>query len=170
MKLRNLYKTRIWRVVSLIAVVLWGCVIFAFSSQDANASGTLSWKVDYKLVDKFNILRSDTDKVMVDDVHGVLDHLVRKSAHVVEYGLFAILILNTLYAFQIPYKRCYGIAMGIVVIYASLDEFHQLFSDGRSAQISDVMIDSFGGVLALGVIAIVVYRYRKKKKRLEPKE
>lgn len=166
----SFYHSRIWKVLSLLAVILWGTVIFAFSSQDADASGTLSWKVDYKLVDKFNKLQSDSDKIVLDEVLGFLDHLVRKGAHIAEYGFFAMLVFHMLIVFGVAYKKCYGITLPTVFVYASLDEIHQLFSEGRSAQVSDVMVDTFGGILALLMIALAVHIYQKRKNRLEKKK
>ena len=47
--------------------------------------------------------------------------------------------------------------------YAALDEFHQLFVDGRAGSVIDVFIDTIG--VALGVLFVmIVYKIITKKK------
>ena len=45
--------------------------------------------------------------------------------------------------------------MGIVI--ASLDEFIQLFSLGRSSQLSDVLIDTIGIIIGISVVKLAYY-------------
>jgi VanZ family protein len=41
------------------------------------------------------------------------------------------------------------------VLYAISDEVHQLFVPGRGAQVTDVMIDSFGAFVGIGVYGVI---------------
>ena len=50
----------------------------------------------------------------------------------------------------------------IGIIYASTDEVHQLFTPGRSAQITDVMIDSMGVLLGILLVTLVIKLYIKR--------
>ena len=45
-------------------------------------------------------------------------------------------------------------ALFIGIIYASLDEIHQLFIEGRSGQVIDVCIDTIG--VALGICSFML--------------
>ena len=47
------------------------------------------------------------------------------------------------------------------VLYASFDEFHQLFVDGRCGQLSDVIIDSSGSI-----VSCFLWRLVKKNERI----
>ena len=47
--------------------------------------------------------------------------------------------------------------------YAATDEFHQLFVPGRSGQLKDVLIDTAGGALGLGLLALILYLKRRRK-------
>ena len=44
------------------------------------------------------------------------------------------------------------------------DEIHQLFVPGRSGQITDVILDSCGGLIGAVLSAIILYLIRKRKK------
>ena len=91
---------------------------------------------------------------------------VRKSAHLTEYAVLALLFWR---AFRKPVKndprpwswRLAGIGLLGVMLYAATDEVHQLFVPGRFGTFHDVLIDTTGG--ALGLAALWAWgRWRKK--------
>ena len=45
--------------------------------------------------------------------------------------------------------------MVICIIYVSLDETHQLFIYGRTAQVLDVLIDSVGSLISIWIIKVI---------------
>ncbi|MFR1872919.1 MAG: VanZ family protein [Coprococcus sp.] len=49
-------------------------------------------------------------------------------------------------------------------LYAVTDEIHQLFVPGRSGQITDVILDSCGGLIGAVLSATILYLIRKRKK------
>ena len=61
-------------------------------------------------------------------------------------------------------KRFFG-SLGIGVLYASLDEFHQFFIPDRSASVVDVFIDSFGVICGICVVLGVVKILSRRKER-----
>ncbi len=82
----------------------------------------------------------------------LLHALIRKSAHVFEYAVLATL-----------WRRAVGAswrALGLAVITAALDEFHQSFEPGRGASIYDVLLDSSAAAAALALVA--VWRTRRR--------
>ncbi len=94
------------------------------------------------------------------------EHLVRKCAHFVEYFLLGIIFFYTVLSFvrHLDFKMIFALVFGLVV--AAIDESIQLFSSGRSAQVSDVLLD-FTGVLAsvavLSILTLIVKNIRKDK-------
>ena len=48
------------------------------------------------------------------------------------------------------------LALFISFLYACSDEFHQLFINGRSGQVSDVLLDTIGA--GLGILMVVILR------------
>ena len=74
---------------------------------------------------------------------GGWDTLLRKLAHMAEYGLLFLLWLRAL---QRP-----GWAAAITLAYAVSDEVHQSFVEGRVGSPVDVLIDAAGVAIAFAV-------------------
>jgi VanZ family protein len=92
-------------------------------------------------------------------------YFVRKCAHLTEYAVLALLLWR---AVRRPVKNDSrpwiwpeaGLALAIVFLYAASDEFHQIFVPTRTAQVSDVFIDTAGGAASLLALWIIG-RWRK---------
>jgi VanZ family protein len=85
---------------------------------------------------------------------GVWDTILRKAAHMAEYGLLWFLWQRALQT-RTPWP-----AVAITLAYAASDEFHQSFVDGRHGTPVDVLIDAVGVA-----IAVVLYTRRKARAR-----
>ena len=84
-----------------------------------------------------------------------LNRIIRKLAHLTEFTILG----GVLYVVLRRYIE-YGtvvktIVVGIVI--ASLDEFIQLFSLGRSSQLFDVLIDTVGIIIGISVVKLTYY-------------
>ena len=84
-----------------------------------------------------------------------LNRIIRKLAHLTEFTILG----GVLYVVLRRYIE-YGtvvktIVVGIVI--ASLDEFIQLFSLGRSSQVFDVLIDTIGIIIGILVVKLAYY-------------
>jgi VanZ family protein len=84
---------------------------------------------------------------------GVWDTILRKAAHMAEYGLLWFLWHRALRT-ATPWP-----AVIITLAYAASDEFHQSFVAGRHGSPLDVLIDAVG-------VAIAVILYTRRKARL----
>lgn len=78
---------------------------------------------------------------------GVWDLILRKAAHMTEYGLLWFLWFRAL-----GYRRP-AVAVIIAVAYAATDELHQTHVAGRHGTPVDVLIDSAGIAIAIAVSA-----------------
>jgi VanZ family protein len=96
------------------------------------------------------------------DTLELLHHYIRKCAHFTEYLLLSLLVLRGFRAGRTtgPNWKWALWSVLVIVAYASFDEFHQSFVPGRTALVSDVMIDSTGGIVAQ-VVAWVWMARRK---------
>lgn len=78
----------------------------------------------------------------------VFDALIKKSGHMIGYGLLALS-----YARGLGGKtetRSLLLAWGLALLYAATDEYHQSFVPGRHPAVTDVLIfDNLGAVLGL---------------------
>jgi VanZ family protein len=80
----------------------------------------------------------------------VLHVIIRKSGHLIEYGIFACLIFGIFSADEIRWrKRWLGYALIISALLATADEYHQSFSRMRVGSASDAVIDTIGAATAL---------------------
>ena len=144
-------------IVSWMAVLAWIILIFSFSAQPATESNGLSMRITEYII---NIFIKNTQSI--DDLINIINHLVRKCAHASVYFILAYLILNALkQTGKISFKKIvYTICF--CIIYATSDEIHQLFVEGRGCQFTDVLIDSMGAIF--GVLTyFIINKYIVKK-------
>jgi VanZ family protein len=86
---------------------------------------------------------------------GTWDTILRKIAHMVEFGLLALLWWRALG------HRAPAAAAAIAIAYAISDEYHQSFVEGRVGSPVDVLIDSAGVALAMLAIRLRAKRRRR---------
>lgn len=84
----------------------------------------------------------------------LIHHLVRKTGHLTEFALLALLLWRAIRQPQKNDPRPWrwdeaGLSLAIVFLYAASDEFHQIFVALRTALVSDVIIDTTGGAIGL---------------------
>lgn len=79
------------------------------------------------------------------EVLGPLNVALRKSTHLVSFGMLAVL-----FRFALGDRRRAGLAAwGLTALYAASDEWHQRFIPGRGPGVDDVLLDALGAALAL---------------------
>jgi VanZ family protein len=117
-------------------LLLWIGVIFLLSSSQG-ASGRTSLIIRPLLEFLFP---SAPEQTLVF-YHG----LIRKGAHFTEYAVLGLLACR---AFR-SLRQFVLLALGLVLLVASLDEFNQSFNPLRTGSPWDVAIDVSGGVLAI---------------------
>lgn len=151
-----------------LLAVAWMCVIFAFSAQPKEESGAVSESFTYQMVSKTNrLFHIDWDDARVREIAASIEGGVRKAAHMVEYGILAALIYGWLGRWAFPFLQRGGRAFLTAAIYAATDEFHQLFVPGRSGRVTDVLIDSAGGLLGVLTFVVVAWISKLREKRIE---
>jgi VanZ family protein len=84
-----------------------------------------------------------------------LHYMTRKMGHLTEYAILAVLWARALFRSG-PWRGELGGTrllwiLGLVVLYASFDEWHQSWSSLRTGSALDVLIDGVGG--AAGLVA-----------------
>lgn len=112
-----------------LPLILWLCVIFAFSSMPGYAAS-----------------RELT----------LAEWIVRKGAHISEFFILGLLVFRVVWRhfYTIP-GIAFFLAGSLALFFASLDELHQYFVPLRQARITDIAIDAIGIGLALGIFFIL---------------
>lgn len=144
------------RKLFYILLIIWMIIIFIFSSMNAdNSNGKSKGIIKSIVVTTTNILHIDITDKKIDSIVKDLNYPVRKCAHVTEYLILGILLMECIYT-KNNNKLIYLI-IGIIFLYACTDEFHQSFT-GRTSKFLDVIIDSLGG--CLGVISYLKFKIK----------
>lgn len=86
--------------------------------------------------------------------------IVRKIAHMTEYAVLYFFTYRVAGLYVEGRKRLLGSLM-FCVLYASSDEFHQVFVPGRVGHPLDVLIDSSGAALCMLLIYFLLAVKRK---------
>jgi len=97
---------------------------------------------------------------------GKYDDAIRKLAHVLEYFVLILLMMN--FIFQVIENKkfmCYVIGIVLCILYAGLDELHQSHVSGRNGQAIDVLVDSVG--IVIGAVVMIVVQWIRGKLRKE---
>ena len=129
------------KLVKGLVLIGWMALIFALSNQSGTASQELSDGLLYRLA----VFISRFREMDIRSVVQAASYFIRKSAHVFEYGVLYILTYE--FFRECSIKRSALLSLLFCIMCAFFDEFHQLFIDGRSGQLSDCAIDSFGSLL-----------------------
>ena len=157
------------KIIDIIFIVAWMIVIFLFSAADSNKSNEQSDEVIVKIVETIK-----QEKLTPKERKNVINKyvvIVRKGAHFFLYFVLALLVYILIHIKYGTSMKTFLITLLICVIYAITDELHQIFSDGRTAQVIDVLIDSSGSILAESILTVIYLKKDKKKKlKSEPKE
>ncbi len=110
------------------------------------------------------VMSSQPKASMPHNPNNILDWLIKKSAHLLEYGILALLVWRAISGSAgtaIKRSQIWLIPL-ICVLYAATDEYHQSFVDGRSSKVLDVFIDGLGVSLALIGMSLIL-RWRAKR-------
>ena len=87
--------------------------------------------------------------------------IARKTAHFTLYFLLGLTFINFLKEFNIDDQKKIIYSIIFVFLYACSDEIHQLFINGRSAEILDVLIDTIGGTIST-LISMKRFKVRRR--------
>ncbi|MFC4322508.1 VanZ family protein [Litchfieldia salsa] len=141
--------------------IIWWVITIGYCYMIFHATGSPSFTGD-----STSSMLGDSIKTVYDflgiswDPYLLVDQLnfiIRKSGHVIAFGLLGILFRFALG----DIKRAYLYAWILTTVYAMTDEFHQSLVPSRTASIMDVGLDSIGAGLAL--LALWIFNKRKGK-------
>ena len=139
------------KYLKLSLVIVWMIIIFMFSNQKADESTELSDGVILKvvrIVEKINH-KSYSDEEILNKFFVP----VRKIAHFTIYLILGILVY--LYIKEYGFNNTCLISIMICCMYACSDEIHQIFVDGRSGEVLDVIIDTIGSIIGIFITKLI---------------
>lgn len=134
-------------------VLVWAVVIWIFSTRYFTSENTARFIEAF-----FRWLLPHASFGTIETLHAV----VRKCGHFVEYFVFSLLVLRSLRGGRSGAQlKWVLLTIAIVAAYASIDEFHQSFVPGRTAAVTDVLLDTVSGIFAQILVALWPPRSRQ---------
>lgn len=132
-------------------------IIYSLSTGAGGATHTNSG-LDSLLARLFPFL----NRALTGSERDAIHYYVRKAAHVTEYAVLGILAVRALRDSMrsMPSRTLWGAAWLLATVYAATDEFHQVFVPGRTPKVTDVMLDSAGAIIGIGLMRIATQRQR----------
>ncbi|NRF90514.1 VanZ family protein [Paenibacillus frigoriresistens] len=98
----------------------------------------------------------ENTKVQIQQITGMNEHnayvtnaVIRKSAHVLMFGLLSIIFYVAIR------RRSIWLAWICTTLMAGVDEWHQSYIPGRSALVEDVLLDSLAALIFLRIIVYI---------------
>ncbi|MBE6049629.1 MAG: teicoplanin resistance protein VanZ [Clostridium sp.] len=174
------------KVISVLLCIMWMIFIFFNSAQTGESSNNWSYKIVDKIISIEQIFKDNTktnsessfnnnengknniivkaSKNTKNNKRIMINKVLRKIAHAVEYFILAILFANMFFCFGLKGKKAVIYILFGVLFYAVLDELHQLYIPKRESSVVDVLIDFAGGLLGLIVYYLGYYSFIKKRK------
>ena len=156
------------KFIGIVLLFLCMGLMYYFSSQDGVISSGQSNKaveiideVRDKVTLKDNRLISIKEKVFNKLKHyGKEGYVVRKVAHFSIYACIGITMAYVIYLFSKKVFISAFLAFMLTSMYAYYDEYRQLSVIGRSGSLKDVLIDSSGALVGVGIFFILTIVFK----------
>ena len=147
-------------VIFGLASAAWIAVLFFFSGQSGEDSGSLSEKLTEFLFGW--LIDRGADALQ-------LEHILRKLAHAGIFAVEGFLMTMTLTAL-FPRRKAMTAAFLICAVLAVANELHELLAPERTCSPTDMLIDSAGALAGLLFAAAVLHVFSSARRRKNPNE
>lgn len=161
-------KKNILRIILILLLLGTFYIIFGFSSQDGEKSGSISRRITEKIATLIPQIQKENE-IEKENIMNTMERIIRKMAHFSIYTVVGLLLMSLVSTYNIKEKNRLIITLTTGIIYASSDEIHQSFVPGRSPMITDVVIDTMGVILGILLIILgkkIIKKYRENKQNM----
>lgn len=132
----------------------YGPILFWFSVISMASTNNFSNENTSHYIKPFlEWLVPDQSEDFIDGIH----FSIRKLAHFTEYAILAFFVCIALLSSHKIWLKKYWLiwAIACIVLFALVDEYHQLFEETRMGSIADSLIDSIGGLFTIALFFII---------------
>lgn len=161
-------KKNILRIILILLLLGTFYIIFGFSSQDGEKSGSISRRITEKIATFIPQIQKENE-IEKENIMNTMERIIRKMAHFSIYTVVGLLSMALVSTYNIKEKNRLIITLTTGIIYASSDEIHQSFVPGRSSMITDIVIDTMGVILGILLIILgkkIIKKYRENKQNM----
>lgn len=159
MKKNNVKGYRI--IFGILTAVVMVC-IFLFSCEDSDKSSDTSGRI-VKII--LRIFYEDFENMSLaeqEEIRSRISHIIRKTAHFTIYaalGFFSSLTVGQ--------RKLISMSTAGVILfcfgYAVTDEIHQYFVPGRACMVTDMLLDTCGGITGIIISFVCMKIFYKRK-------
>ncbi|MGQ8870930.1 VanZ family protein [Paenibacillus sp. TSA_86.1] len=144
--------------IALLLVVIWIVLIWSMSAQSYQQQNIQPWL--HKLTQKVHIgftlpdvhfTYSGHEYSLKQRPYDFVEFVFRKTAHLFVYAVLAVLVYSSLRYKRVRVRTCIVVALMIVAMIASIDEYIQQFSPNRTSSIRDVGVDLIGACCGIAI-------------------
>lgn len=169
MKKQTEIKKNIIKTILILIVLAIFAIIFAFSNQNSEQSTNVSRKITEKLTQNIEwvqkLEKNEREEALLN-----IEGIIRKMAHFSIYLLLGVTIMSLMLIYHMKLRDKILASFSFGFFYAIFDEVHQLFISGRSGKASDVLIDSCGVLVGIGIVLFIRVIFKKMLKRKRGRE
>ena len=155
------------RIAAAMPMLIVMILIFLFSAKTAVESDGTSFPIAETILNWYQSIFGNLGEEAYIAALRVANVLVRKVAHITEFGVLAVCTSYYFHVCRLRGRRGMGCAVALSVAYAITDEIHQLFVPGRSGRVTDVLIDSIGCLLGVLFFSFLQYVIKNRKLKRE---
>lgn len=142
-------------------IITWMTTIFYFSNQPSDVSGKTSGDLAKKILQTTGALENSSEEEQENLIYN-FDGTLRKIAHYTIYtvgGILILLFFNTYDNISTKKKVLFSQTFG--TLYATSDEIHQIFIEGRACMWQDVALDSIGIATGIAIFILIIKLFIK---------
>lgn len=145
----NYFKQKkFFKLFSFLPMIFFMCIIFSFSAQTGDESGSLSHTISTQVIQTSAfIFQQDWSNEEIETYADFLEYPLRKLAHMTEFFFFSLTVIFPLFVYGLRGKKLILSTLLVCIVFAGSDEYHQSFVADRGPSIKDVFIDSIGACL-----------------------
>lgn len=150
--------------IFIILCIFWMVFIAYNTSQTGESSNNTSVSITEGIINKTqsvinnNVNNSDSLAIIRndDDFIKKLNKYIRKFAHGFEFLVLSLIVFSALKSFNIKSRECIIYTLFIVLLYAVIDEYRQLYIPGRNSSVRDIVIDFIGGIVGVIILQFII--------------
>ena len=143
------------KIVYLIVTILVVMFIFYNSIQNGESSSNASTTV-------LNFINNIINSIGLN--FKLEGYFIRKLAHFVEFFTLGVFLMLTFEAFTNKIFSIIGFPMFFAIFIPVIDEYIQIYSDGRTSSVKDVLLDFFGAMIGIIIVSLCFVLNKKYKK------
>lgn len=144
------------KIVYLIVTILVVMFIFYNSIQNGESSSNASTTV-------LNFINNIINSIGLN--FKLEGYFIRKLAHFVEFFTLGVFLMLTFEAFTNKIFSIIGFPMFFAIFIPVIDEYIQIYSDGRTSSVKDVLLDFFGAMIGIIIVSLFFVLNKKIKNK-----